>query len=57
MEETMLTEVVTAFSGGLTDCMTTCIELVMTAVPIALTLVGVMVAIKTGVRFFKNLSH
>lgn len=57
METTALEAMKTAFSTGLTDCVTTSIDLIMTAVPIALTLVGTMLAIKLGVKFFKNMSH
>ena len=57
MEATALEAIKTSFSAGLTDCVTNSIDLVMAAVPIALTLVGTMLAIKLGIKFFKNMSN
>jgi len=50
----MSTEMVTAFTTGLTSIKTDAVALITVALPIGLAIAGLFIAIKLGMKFFKK---
>ena len=55
MDTTSAIETVkTAFASGITSAQGSILEFMATALPVALVVVGAVVAVKFGIKFFKN---
>ena len=53
----MSADMTTAFSTALTTIQGDSVSMITTALPIALGIVGIFIAVRLGIKFFKNVSR